>query len=345
MSMAPSARVPGLDLLRIFACVAVVLFHLTCRGNAPDSFMIPSYPSLAPFTSYGFLGVELFFMISGYVICETGNTRSARSFFAARASRLLPAFWICCSLTYLVMRQSEYPSHAISIAEYVINMTMLGGWLKTKPADSSYWSLLVEMHFYFLFLILLACGLAARLRQFAALWLLLSVMLLLLPVKLGNFFLIPYWSAHFIAGIGFWIFHRTPHRAWGAGLVALSFPIACILLIQRLPGLESLLGRAYNPVVAASILLIMYCLMLAALRWHPASKKRWLLIAAGSTYPLYLIHQNAGYVLMNQLIVVLSTTMTLIITLLAVGLLSVAIHVYAESPLSRRLRGALEGKG
>ena len=61
-------RVPALDLLRLFAALAVVVFHYAYRGAAADGFTKVSLPALEPIAKYGWFGVELFFVISGFVI-------------------------------------------------------------------------------------------------------------------------------------------------------------------------------------------------------------------------------------------------------------------------------------
>ena len=62
-----------IDLLRFVAAFAVVLFHYTFRGAAGEAFTSVAYPELAGITKYGCLGVDLFFIISGFVILMTSR--------------------------------------------------------------------------------------------------------------------------------------------------------------------------------------------------------------------------------------------------------------------------------
>src|SRR5215467_4825559 len=95
-------RVNEIDLLRFLAALSVVLFHYSFRGYAADSMSLMPYPPLAPFAKYGGLGVELFFMISGFVILMTAANGSLKGFVASRFVRLYPAFWTCCTITFVV---------------------------------------------------------------------------------------------------------------------------------------------------------------------------------------------------------------------------------------------------
>ena len=71
-------RVNEIDLLRFVAALAVVFFHYAFRGYAADDRSIMPYPLLAPIAKYGYLGVELFFLISGFVILMTASRGSLR---------------------------------------------------------------------------------------------------------------------------------------------------------------------------------------------------------------------------------------------------------------------------
>ena len=92
-----SGRLYELDLLRFIAAFAVLLFHYSFRGYAKDHYTVMPYLSIAPVTKYGYLGVSLFFLISGFVILMTASSGSTRHFVISRLVRLYPAFWVSCT--------------------------------------------------------------------------------------------------------------------------------------------------------------------------------------------------------------------------------------------------------
>ena len=95
------SRVPGLDLLRLVAVAAVVLYHYGFWGPASNGVPQVALPYLASYAQYGFLGVPIFFTISGFVIAYSAEGRTAGEFAIARFSRIYPAFVVCMTITFL----------------------------------------------------------------------------------------------------------------------------------------------------------------------------------------------------------------------------------------------------
>ncbi len=93
-----------IDLLRFLAALSVVIYHYTFRAYGVGNLSPIPYLEMSRFTRYGYLGVELFFIISGYVILLSVQGKTVRQFFISRVQRLYPAFWVACTLTFLVVR-------------------------------------------------------------------------------------------------------------------------------------------------------------------------------------------------------------------------------------------------
>ena len=86
----PKDRVFELDVLRFSAALAVVIYHLTYR-QIDGQYLFASADLI---TRFGYLGVNLFFMISGFVILWTAVGRTPAKFAISRFSRLYPIFWV-----------------------------------------------------------------------------------------------------------------------------------------------------------------------------------------------------------------------------------------------------------
>jgi len=141
-----------LDGLRLCAALGVVAYHFTgFEPGVRKAWGVPAtqaFPGLTQVTSYGWLGVELFFLISGFVICMSCWDRDAGAFFRSRVIRLFPAYWAAVAVTFTVVALfSDFDR--VSMPDALLNLTMLNRPLGVKSIDSVYWTLWVEACFYF----------------------------------------------------------------------------------------------------------------------------------------------------------------------------------------------------
>jgi peptidoglycan/LPS O-acetylase OafA/YrhL len=104
-----------------------------------------AYPELTPFAWWGRFGVDIFFVISGFVIAYSANRATPASFASGRALRLFPGAIICASLTFIVAAAIEYAPISDLFASYLrsISLMLFGPWI-----DGVYWTLGIEIVFY-----------------------------------------------------------------------------------------------------------------------------------------------------------------------------------------------------
>ena len=114
----------------------VVLYHLTFFYDSSG---------LSPIrVPWGHFGVELFFIISGFVILMTlTRARDISDFAISRVARLYPAYWCAVLLTSLVAWQLE--TLGPSPGELAANLTMMQGYMLLPDIDGSYWTLTLEL--------------------------------------------------------------------------------------------------------------------------------------------------------------------------------------------------------
>lgn len=164
-----AVRFSELDGLRGLAAAAVMIYHLSGRsryeGEPPLFFSMP----------WGAYGVQLFFMISGFVILMSARrAKRPRDFFVSRVSRLYPPYWIAVSVTALLAFGVGVPTYHgdLNCWGIVANYTMLQRWMGVPNVDEVYWTLGVELQFYvlmFVLLVLTRCRLQAKLLLWLAL--------------------------------------------------------------------------------------------------------------------------------------------------------------------------------
>jgi peptidoglycan/LPS O-acetylase OafA/YrhL len=342
-AMTRNTRVNELDLLRLIAALGVVFFHYSFRGFAADDMSIMPYPLLAPYAMYGNLGVELFFMISGFVILMTAAGGRLREFVVSRIVRLYPAFWICCTLTFVLTLLIGAPRFSATPAQYLINMTMLSGFFGVPSIDGAYWSLFVELRFYALVAVVLFIGKIRSAQTLLLCWLLASIALEFEPQDTLRSLLIVDHSAFFIAG-------ATCFIVWSGGLSAArllmlsgSWVLAVYQSLRTLPEFEDYYDVAASGWVVATIVTVFFVVMLlvALRRTGPLGRRRWLL-AGALTYPLYLLHQRIGYMIFNAYYPGTSAHLLLWGCIAAILIIALAVHVFMERPFARLLRKAID---
>lgn len=139
-------RLPGLDLLRSIAIVWVMFFHtFVIGGLGPDWLWL---------TRFGWAGVDIFFVLSGFLIgsqllrtLQRGEPLSLRDFYWRRAWRILPAFWVVLAvyLAFPGLREAPGLEAWWQFATFTLNLFIDYG---QNQAFSHAWSLCVEEHFY-----------------------------------------------------------------------------------------------------------------------------------------------------------------------------------------------------
>ncbi|MBR0983432.1 acyltransferase [Bradyrhizobium liaoningense] len=147
-----------LDPLRFAAALGVAIFHQMFWSWAWTSIGVPGfertvaadvlYPSAAPFTWFGWVGVEIFFVISGFVIANSATTSSPGAFLLGRALRLYPAVWVCATATFLVLLLFGSEPASEIILPYIHAMLMVPKGVTGQWLDEVYWTLAAETAFY-----------------------------------------------------------------------------------------------------------------------------------------------------------------------------------------------------
>ena len=332
-------RVNEIDLLRFIAALVVVLFHYAFRGYAADDLSIMPYPLLAPFAKYGYLGVELFFMISGFVILMTASHATVKGFFISRITRLYPAFWVACSLSFLITLWIGAPQFKTSFVEYLVNMTMLGGFLGVNAIDGSYWSLFIELRFYLLIFILLLLKKIPYAQTVLTLWLLVSLLLEFQPIAILRSIFITDYAAFFIAGSTCFLIWAES-LSLSKGLLLLSaWALSEYETLSMLPSIEQHYQTEFNRITIIGIVSSFFLvLFLIAQRWTGFFANQGWLVLGALTYPLYLIHQNIGYIIFDKFYPSINAHLLFWGTLGLMLLLAYGIYVLFEKRLARYLR-------
>lgn len=324
------------------------MFHFTARDHSRWSGGLPYevFPGLSQIARYGYLGVHLFFVISGFVILTSAWRRSGREFVASRVSRLYPAYWLAVLLT-AVLRAFWPGFEARSFQEVLVNLTMLQDPLGVPRVDGVYWTLWVELQFYVLMLLFIRIGLTLRrVLVVAAVAPVLTVALTLVgPHGFARLTLVE-WLPLFCAGMVISVIFRLGHSraAWAVlGLdVAAAAMTAAVKTTAAIDRIAS--GSQTSPaLIAGGVALCVAVVAVAAL--VPLVRQvdwRVFTLLGILTYPLYLTHEYVGWAAIEILSPHLSRTGTLVLVVAICLAVATLVHVVAERPCQRPLRRGVE---
>lgn len=135
-------RQPGLDLLRAVAILVVVIYHAGIYG-----FALPY-----DLHRFGWIGVDLFFTLSGYLIggqllaaLARDSRLDFRRFYTRRALRILPAYFVVLAIYFALPSWREFPEIS-PLWKFLLSVQNIG--LRGGTAFSHAWSLAIEDQFY-----------------------------------------------------------------------------------------------------------------------------------------------------------------------------------------------------
>jgi peptidoglycan/LPS O-acetylase OafA/YrhL len=337
-----SARLVALDGMRFLAALMVLAYHYTYygRGAWPDG----GFPLAASVSRYGWLGVNLFFLISGFVICMSSWGRGLGEFVVSRVTRLFPAYWFAVLFTTALLVLLSLPR--LTFREILDNLTMMQQPLGTAAVDGSYWTLWRELLFYLLFAVVVWRGVNyRRVLSFCVLWMLASVLASAYPDGFIARFVDVEYSMYFVAGIAMYLMYRFRPTLLLWGLLGWSWILAEHQL-GRVEGALELGGVGRRWWIASAIVTLSFLLVLAAaLGWLNWARWRVLSLLGALTYPLYLVHQTVGMSIIWKFGA--GSNKYVLLPCLVAGMLLLAwlIHRFIERPVApvvkRHLRRAI----
>lgn len=343
---APTARDDLLDGLRFAAALLVLLYHYTFRcwnGDRPGHL---EYVWLGPVTQYGYLGVDLFFMISGFVILMSAGRGGGGAFVLSRVVRLYPAYWCCALLSFSFLAYWHRGSAtAPSWSDLLINLSMLQSVFGVAHIDGVYWTLVVELHFYALVLLVLCCGQMRRVEQVLAVWLLAAMAVDQWPQALGGLseLIQANWCHYFVAGALAWRMRSKGVNAWRLGLYGLAYLQAARHAHWYMDLKQRLTELPFSAWVVQAVVALLFLLFLLLALDKLRLQRPGLRHLGSLTYPLYLIHAAIGSTLLMQAVQVWGWHRGLALLAVTLAALFIAWLVQrgVEQPMAPRLRAVL----
>ncbi|WP_078876663.1 acyltransferase [Streptomyces sp. 150FB] len=341
------SRLYVIDGLRLVAALMVALHHYagTARVDQPGNVIwgrsvSDIFPNVFQAATYGWLGVEFFFVISGFVICMSSWGRRPRDFFVSRVIRLYPAYWFGVLFTTLVLTLLPAVFRPLKPTQVILNFSMLQAGLGAPHVDGVYWTLWSELRFYLIFLIVVATGLTYRkVVVFCCVWGAAAAFAAKSGIPLLVTVVNPDSAWFFIAGLSLYLMHRFGQDLLLWCVLGLSLVMSQHDVLTRVTT-EQVSTWTGSVVLYTAFLLVMVAIALGLtdrIQW------KWLTVAGSLTYPFYLVHYAVGVTAIHYLHDRVDARLLVVGLIAASLLLSWFIHRLVERPLSRWLKKGLGG--
>lgn len=335
---ATNRRIVELDALRALAAINLVLFHFTHVYAVKFGYTAP----LGFEWPYGAYGVEMFFILSGFVNAMSLLRRGQPgNFLLARLIRIAPIFWVAIFANMWFLSMAPLDSQPVSPGQWLANLTLMPRIAGYECVDPVMWTLQIEMLFY---LILAGLFVSGALGRPAITWsVLVGMSLLVCPLHDA-------WQAAgsdglLVAAVG--LLRRVLLLDF-LPLFAIGYLLYLVKIGQgnRWRNLAGMFAAAvvfhqidhgkHNPVATA---LIVGLVAASAYGKLPVLRLRFFVFISTISYALYLFHNNLGCVLIQRFDHAgVPPVAALAIVLAFTFALATLITTRVEQPLSRYLR-------
>lgn len=347
----------GLRGIAILLVLGVHYFHETSYSNPAADTQGP-FPFFGALFAYGDLGVELFFLISGFVIALTLETsKTPYDFFVRRFARLWPALFVCSIITFLVVSSVSTPYSLLvpqHLSNFLPSLTLTPGYLWSwyfpgaGLVDGVYWSLIVEVRFYLVVAVIFWSFKRSSLGRNLVIFTYLNI---LSRAALQRVFpgsnalyseiLIPDFMPWFAAGAVFYELYMTRISPKLAVLLLCSM-IAIIFRTSTFVG-----DSARSPFVISGYALLFFIAFWSIATRAAASRlfEARLLVWVGiCSYSVYLLHNAIGRLILTAIpggvpfFLQFFAVLSVIVAMVAVGYIS---FVLVEQPARRYITACL----
>jgi peptidoglycan/LPS O-acetylase OafA/YrhL len=311
-----------IDILRCLAAVSVALFHFTWLNGAH------AHAFWSSFWSWGWVGVEIFFVISGMVIAASLEGTTPQRFVKARFLRLYPTAWICACISLAVIWGTGIGAYeALGIQVYLGPSALVGSvvLIWSQWLASAYWTLPIEIAFYLLAVCGLVWGFARQVKTLAMILLALST-----PYYLAlAYAAVTHWTTPLLEpryglenmallrhgpyfALGVYLFWRTAGRPFSRVdrmLAIYAFILSAIQIVDRSYHIAPYYARPVDPALLSGVTVAVFASAVALLarstnRSFSGGLPRGLKLVRAlglATYPFYLLHEAVGGAVLSGL--------------------------------------------
>jgi peptidoglycan/LPS O-acetylase OafA/YrhL len=295
-----------IDGLRFVAIIPVLVQHINERfeRNTPLTFLTSPDTTFANFLAYrGFLGVYIFFVISGFVLAlpfasyHLNNTKkvSLKSYFWRRLTRLEPPYIIWMTVFFIVFIFQKHQLFSEYLPHYLANITYTHALIYNEwsPFNPPTWTLEIEVQFYIIAPILAYLFFRIKNKIFRRVVNVLLIISLILVQQYFKFYLNPY-SFTILGHLHYFLVGFILADVYLCDWQKINKSIAYdIIAFLALIGLIYSWSWGYELISRFAIVISLFIFFVAVFRGNYVNKfitNKWIMAIGGMCYTIYLIH-------------------------------------------------------
>ena len=323
----------GLNYIRGIGAILIVLYHYTTRYF--DVLYDMGAESSRTGVWWGCWAVSIFFILSGFLtVANIKDSITVKTFAVKRVTRLYPSYWTAIILTTLVTYglNSAMKTDLIST---LLNFTMLQGFVGIPNVDGAYWTLRCELWFY----VIIAVTLFFKKRNYTVMstvWLGLIILkdAFFATLEINNtlksaatLFLMSDWASTFIIGMSLCAIYKKKKD-----FLAYFNLILCFVIEYNLRSTSRFLF----------VVLVTALIYLLVVKKIKIKHDGVLNFFSSISFPLYLLHQKIGYVIIQSFERAhLSRYIGMIAAVVICTAFAYLVHKYVEISASKWLQKKL----
>ena len=298
-------RILGVDLFRFIAALGILAYHYffigVLQGFYSESVFLPQ-------AFWGEFGVDIFFIISGFVIFfSTEKSHCAMEFLVRRCKRILPAFFVCSTFTLLTSMLMPNISVKDLLFRWTNSFTFFCDLWNVGPLSSVYWTLMVEVKFYVLVAVVIKLRLWRILKyKLLFIWEILALIISAENpvINAASLVLILKYAGHFSVGIVLYhYFYKKESEKWTLPVLVAGLWLVFKNGLGYASWIRSLYELPYSDIEIVMYLLLVIAILIVSMKTYDFGSARinksMSFIGAWS-YTLYLIHADFGYFIRVQ---------------------------------------------
>jgi peptidoglycan/LPS O-acetylase OafA/YrhL len=348
-----SSRIKYIDGLRGIAILLVVLYHAYVRW--PDLVITSDTTKTFPILALGWLGVQLFFLISGFVVAMTlEKCTGFWQFMGRRWLRLFPAMLLCSALVFATAPFFPHrPGGSPQLTDCIPGLTLVTNFawnsipgVEIRLLENAFWSLFVEVHFYIVFgAFYFLAGIRKAALIISGIFCLAVISYVVLPkegidqgptLRLAISALGFKHFGWFATGIFFYLYKANNGE---------TKSLILAVIIGAMSALATKGGTTGTALTIVGALAALLLFALPLLNKHAAMvlSSKPLTIVGFLSYPLYLIHENmmvSTIVSIQSSFPQIPVSLVPLVPISGVSVIAYIVAQYAERPIRNLLASA-----